>query len=1213
MIFKIPLKLTDLESSIGDSDQFSISDEDVNENLSVIPIHSLHSIMTDYLNKISFETIKEYNFIVFIYSFLKQWDDFHEDESRALFAHLLIRSMAKVTEIIESRSDMLVDDEHLEFQQSIQNTLKMIVYFLSILLSKMNDDDKKKITENKSQGKRTKKKIIPNNIYGTKREDILLNLRELVTSNWAILLECFENKMDLSLTDTLFKIGIILLENPMKDIITTMKNSIFLYEKTIARICSSFSDYLGRYIFKRIIENENVAHLFPKIIQELKIDDGRTYYGSFVSDLILSCVEYDSSSEENSKNLAIFLEGCSISCPEVFLSNLELLVKNLLDSENQNIRSSTLELLKSICINVLKQQLDSISKNIRSSILENLSERVLDVNVNTRGKALQCWSDLMQENLVPLDKLPHIIDIAIQRLQDKSARVRKNAIKFLISTMKKNPFGPSLRKDVFENKFESIKIKLESEEFSTEEVESLEKELEICVKAIKYIDKLEIAKSKIYTLFIADSVLDVKAAINFATNASIYSIDSKFEGMKLFLKLVWSGNEDISKHVTKKFQKYFLQSNDDELSILGSLLSLLNFLQICSEEDIISLKKVIQKSIYDEIWLDRHTAVLLAILQQKYSTILNATSKSIQAAIILEMIFSVSKEYTNNFSGILLRTLKNNFYEYGVGSAEFFNAMKNIRSQDEEYPFDKDNKWIILTCKILLHEGNVIGDSIFLLQKGIQFIYWVCKEPDQVISSIIQHFLTAFQHDKQDWQSLTKLLFSIGECAINEVIYLNGCQLVEQKNKKKSSEDKDKNSTEIEKELGIVEDELESAQIEDKYNKLKNTLFERKWWIESLISLIEASTNQSVTIPILRNVAVSAQAKLCIASRKYCVENLHKIVSIMVNPTAPIDIRSNLITFMCDIISAHPNEAEGYISYLFQCVNDKSTLIRKHSILTISHLVLNGMMMITNNISIIARRITDSDEFICELAQSFFQLLQKKLGSDQYNPIYNHTPECISSLSELSEEELTFKDFMKIIDFLLSLISKESLHKNLTTTLASRFSLVNNLDPQRERKWKFIAYSLLTMKLQKSSFITLMDSFKQYKHVLLESLVITEIFLDIIKNQKKQISSSNDIAYKDQVTKFEESVLAIYNQFGENQVIEQKETIQDEIQMEEVQSENVEKDQDPQPQLEVLVTSGKKRKLKKSTLKSPKTSKRRRLSAETLPKEENNSISDEED
>ena len=81
---------------------------------------------------------------------------------------------------------------------------------------------------------------------------------------------------------------------------------------------------------------------------------------------------------------------------------------------------------------------------VRDSVMNVLIERTHDKSYFTRAAILKTWASLLEANAVPVRHFSTICDIALDRLVDKTAMVRKNAISLLTAILDNNPFGGML-------------------------------------------------------------------------------------------------------------------------------------------------------------------------------------------------------------------------------------------------------------------------------------------------------------------------------------------------------------------------------------------------------------------------------------------------------------------------------------------------------------------------------------------------------------------------------------------------------------------------------------------------------------------------------------------------------------------------------------------------------------------------------------------------
>lgn len=87
------------------------------------------------------------------------------------------------------------------------------------------------------------------------------------------------------------------------------------------------------------------------------------------------------------------------------------------------------------------EDMNDEQRTLRDECMEDLWNHMNDVSSYVRSKVLHIWNDLKNRDGVPLAWILRILIRAIERLEDKTATVRKNAITLLKSFLESNPFS----------------------------------------------------------------------------------------------------------------------------------------------------------------------------------------------------------------------------------------------------------------------------------------------------------------------------------------------------------------------------------------------------------------------------------------------------------------------------------------------------------------------------------------------------------------------------------------------------------------------------------------------------------------------------------------------------------------------------------------------------------------------------------------------------
>lgn len=91
------------------------------------------------------------------------------------------------------------------------------------------------------------------------------------------------------------------------------------------------------------------------------------------------------------------------------------------------------------------EELTEDLRTLRDECLEDLFNHMNDVSSYVRSKVLQIWNDLKNKNAVPLAWIYPVVNQAVERLEDKTTTVRKNAIILLRSYLESNPFSSKVK------------------------------------------------------------------------------------------------------------------------------------------------------------------------------------------------------------------------------------------------------------------------------------------------------------------------------------------------------------------------------------------------------------------------------------------------------------------------------------------------------------------------------------------------------------------------------------------------------------------------------------------------------------------------------------------------------------------------------------------------------------------------------------------------
>lgn len=311
---------------------------------------------------------------------------------------------------------------------------------------------------------------------------------------------------------------------------------------------------------------------------------------------------------------------------------------------------------------------------------------------------------------------------------------------------------------------------------------------------------------------------------------------------------------------------------------------------------------------------------------------------------------------------------------------------------------------------------------------------------------------------------------------------------------KKASASKDSDSEdEIEAELGIaaaVEAETERQMAEITETEILGSGLNAAF-VPLLVKVVGNEGGNFSSSVILMQAAMLALCKFMCVSASFCQKHLPLVFSALARaPEGDTTMRANTVVALSDLAFRFPNEMEPYTPFMFQCLRDSSTYVRRSTLMALTHLILNDMVKVKGQVCEIALCLQDDDCRIRDMAGLLFQ----SLGARSNSPIYNLLPDTISHLSQrgISQEQ-----FRSIMLFLLGFIKKERQSLMLTEKLALRMGKTTELSQKAD-----LAYCISQLKHSEKSIKILIDNFKLYKDALYDEDV-KKSFLSVLSKAKK--------------------------------------------------------------------------------------------------------------
>ncbi|RUS21746.1 hypothetical protein BC937DRAFT_91534 [Endogone sp. FLAS-F59071] len=699
---------------------------------------------------------------------------------------------------------------------------------------------------------------------------------------------------------------------------------------------------------------------------------------------------------------------------------------------------------------------------------------------------------------------------------------------------------------------------------SAEEAVQLDLQKRFCTDAITFIMQIHAATPIIVSLLASKTKAEVLEAMDFLVVAYNYKIEAAADGIKKMSHLIWTkDNSDEGKGVKTKllecYQHLYLESDGnlspkENVNMITKNLIQLTFnttlAELTSLEQVLSTlmaENHIEDNVIDKLW---------AVYGVTKRAIPKAQRRG--AIIILGMLAKAKMEIVSEKTDLLLSiglgplgklclplSLTNFFY--GLGQADLSLArytcialqrLGGNKTKEKGRALDEGIRLpmslpIFERLKDIVIEPSTSTEWYGVAEQAINTIYLLGEHPDVLCSEIIKIKATqAFgikapeanienemQVDEENVSSapqealrassvqLSQLFFVVGHVAVKHIVHLEIIEAVWKRKKAKtefeSAKKAEKGDDELEQVAGTAEDEIGDAISHIREREL---LFGDGSLLATFGPLLThvCANNTIYHDRTLQITATLALTKLMCISSDFCEANLQLLFTILEKSTDPT-IRSNIVIALGDMAVCFNTLIDENIAYLYNRLSDPDPLVKKNTLMVLTHLILNGMIKVKGQIGEMAKCLEDEERRISDLAKLFFTELSSK-----DNAIYNNLPDIISNLSG-SESKVDEETFKKIMKFLFDFIDKDKQAENVVEKLCQRFR-----NAEGGRAWRDISLclSLLPYKSEKS-FKKLLEGMPNYQDKIHEEVVYKN-FTDIVakgraqKSQKPEMKAAID-------------------------------------------------------------------------------------------------------
>ncbi|GMH69055.1 hypothetical protein TrRE_jg2257, partial [Triparma retinervis] len=766
------------------------------------------------------------------------------------------------------------------------------------------------------------------------------------------------------------------------------------------------------------------------------------------------------------------------------------------------------------------------------------------------------WAALISAGALPLDRVHPVTTMAIDRLQDKTVMVRRNAMQLLTMCLEMNPFGSTLDPAPYEAKMKELvkwheeneqesgkaarevaRLQKEAEEAEEkgeegeEETERRNKELETAIAkveraeeeeqedtsendrlrslraakmnaltfaaaALQFISCLEGANVALSSMLMSKSTSDVVEALRFYVRAKQFQLPCAITGMRSALSLMWSSEKQVQSAVLKAFVDVFVgQQGTDGKKLLEDKAIAHNLIVLVGESTIseqVSIEEAISHLVRDEVIPNEVFLIL-------WSVSAKATGPA-RSAAMLNIAFGAAADPSLVDSTSRLRhLLEAGFGEYVEKAQDWKTARAAAIALQK-----------IGRLQERVEEGSakdIIIDNLIDACKAVVRGDWINKEDNKSTNSwfaaaeacmdaIFSISSAPDVHAASIIKAMAACTFGSATATptqLSRFFFAAGHLALKLLLYTESiTKELKKGNSSRTAELGVAQEQEALTE------KTMDDIAEKEIVGRGLLGVFGP-----LIVRVVANESGAYTHDLLQACATMALAKFMSISNSFCEKQLPLLLTSLSKNNSADTtLRANLVIALGDLAFRFPNTFEPYTAHLYSNLTDPSPTVKRHSMsvlshLILNDMIKIKGNVASVAMLIVSPDQTLSdmsKLLFNELSKRSNNPVYNLIPDVVSLLS--TDPAVSRPDFKAIMSFLLSFMTKDKLSDALVDKLMKRFETAASINVKRD-----LALCLSLLKATEKSVKTLNDGFKLYKDCLFDSEIFGH-FASILKKGK---------------------------------------------------------------------------------------------------------------
>lgn len=693
--FVIPQKLDDLSHPQEDANIFYVNDELTaleiaqrfseteqqlrNDPLTIVDeFHVLFSVLKNF-NELDSHLIDQTFSLVYTTtnSFREQLRETFNVHNETLGSQTINESIvqnATQTSMSQENRGNLFDS--LQEKLRYSNTLKMLIFVDCTLIQLFEDaltsqNHRQNFNDNytdaatpaakrkrKEQRRKDNVKDVCFKQYDRYKERVLKNLLQLISMPMNKVTDSPTEARDVA--GQVMRVCYKMIENSAINGLTKNKDFLDISFSILGCGIEKYNQSLSFCLkFIQLLQyKEQLAPLLSDLFEFIVVrHDQRLLIGEILREIDRIDVKELSRDSSCPRAVSTFLVSLSEKCPQEFIPYLSHIF-GYLEQDSYIMRNASLCVMSNLIIKVLHKE--DQDKALRDELLDAMLAHVHDIVGYTRSRALAVWCTLCDNSCIPLTYVAEVTKAAVGRLSDKACLVRKNAVRFIMNIITKNPWAGKLPLQTFLEKYEVEKKILNSlveadknpvsqheEMLETLSQNSLDETItsetdpelvhpSIKIKNMVLIEETAVVAQQRKVNYLRDAITftrqihkaipittemlnsknitDIQEAIDFFVQCHEFGIDEALIGFKRMILLINVQEKSVKDAIFAAYQRIFFESNryhgksNRESLVVANFI---NFVQTASIGESLSLESLIglfvesgdfTKEMVNELW-----------------------------------------------------------------------------------------------------------------------------------------------------------------------------------------------------------------------------------------------------------------------------------------------------------------------------------------------------------------------------------------------------------------------------------------------------------------------------------------------------------------------------------------------------------------------------------------------------------------------------------